>query len=183
MRIIFILLIVLLSVTACKSKYRKAADEIVANAKPIYMNAGKEKYKLKIPDGWTTEQRNDYGVDYYFLRAPKTPDDPNTSINVATEFMQNLSLDNYLTATIQSVKKGIPSAIISGQGEIVANGVTGCWYSYNMEPQGIKASLIAYIFSKNGVAYIITAGTQTKDTAKYSSTFDSVAKSFTFYHE
>jgi hypothetical protein len=183
MRIFFISLIVLCSAMACKSKYQKAADEIVANAKPSNMNAGKAKYKMKIPDGWTTEQRNDYGVDYYFLRAPKTADDPNTSINVATEFMQNLSLEDYLTATIRSVKKAIPSAIILGQGEIVANGVKGCWYSYNMEPQGIKASLIAYIFPKNGVAYIITAGTQTKDIAKYSSTFDSVAKSFRFYHE
>jgi PsbP len=183
MRIIFISLILIFGATACKNKYRKAADEIIGNTKPTNMNVGKEKYSLTIPDGWTTENRNNYGVDYYYVMAPKTIVDPNTSINVANEFMQNLSLEEYLTATIQSVKKAIPSAIILEQGEIVANDLKGCWYSYNMEPQGIKATLIGYIFPKNGVAYIITAGTQTKDAVKYRSTFDNVAKSFKFNQE
>lgn len=169
------------AVTSCKSKYRKAADEIVSNAPtPTNMNAGNEKYTLQIPNGWTTEHREAYGVDYYYLIAPKTADDPNTNINIASEFMQNLSLEDYLTGTIQSVKKSIPSAMILGQGEIVANGLKGVWYSYNMEPQGIKATLVNYIFPKDGVAYIITAGTQTKDASRYRPLFDTVAKSLKF---
>lgn len=181
MKVIFISIILLIAVASCKSKYRKAADEIVANIpEPTTMNVGKEKYSLYIPDGWTTEHRNYYGVDYYYLMAPKTNDDPNTSVNVATEFMQNLSLDDFLKGTIQSVKKAIPSAVILGQGEIMANDLKGVWYSYNMEPQGIRATLVSYIFPKDGVAYIVTAGTQTKDAVKYRETFDKVAKSFKF---
>ena len=184
MRMIFISIFLLVGATGCQSKYKKAADEIVSNAPlPTNMNVGKENYNLYIPKGWTTEHRNVYGVDYYYLMAPKTKDDPNTSINVATEFMQNLRLEDYLTGTIQSVRKSIPSAVMLGQGEIVATRLKGSWYSYNMEPQGIKVTLVSYIFPKNGIAYIITAGTQTKDAAKYKSTFDSVAKSFKFIQE
>jgi hypothetical protein len=181
MRIILIFISVFIAAASCKSKYKKAADEIAAQAPdPVNMNAGKAKYSLYIPDGWTTEHRTNYGVDYYYLSAPKTADDPNTSVNVASELMQNLSLDDYVKATIQSVKKAIPSAVILGQGEIVANKLDGIWYSYKMEPQGIKATLVCYIFPKDGVAYIVTAGTQTKDAAKYRDTFDSIAKSFKF---
>ena len=181
---IFTSIFLLIGATACQSKYRKAADKIVANApKPTNMNVGKEKYILHIPNGWTTEHRDVYGVDYYYLMTPKTKDDPNTSINITNEFMQNLSLEDYLIGTIQSVKKSIPSAVILGQGEIVAIRLKGSWFSYNMEPQGIKVTLVTYIFPKNGIAYIITAGTQTKDAAKYRSTFDRVAKSFKFVQE
>lgn len=169
---------------ACKSKYRKAADEIASKApNPTNMNVGREKYTVQIPNEWTTEQRQAYGVDYYYLRAPKTTDDPNTNINIATEFMQNLTLEDYLDETIKSIKKGIPSAEILGKGEIVAKDLKGVWYSYNMESQGIEATLVSNIFPKDGVAYILTAGTQTKDVVRYKDTFDKVAKSFRFNQE
>jgi hypothetical protein len=52
-----------------------------------------------------------------------------------------------------------------------------------MEPQGIRATLVSYIFPKDGVAYVLTAGTQTKDAENYRGTFDKVAKSFKFIQE
>jgi hypothetical protein len=184
MRLILISIILFWGATACKNKYQKAADELAANAPaPINMNAGKEKYTVQIPNGWTTKNRLAYGIEYYFLLAPKTADDPNTTINIISEFMQNLSLDDYLAGTIQSIKKSIPSAAVVGQGEIVATGLKGAWYTYNMEVQGIETTIVSYLFPKNGVAYIITAGTQPKDAQKYRKTFDQVAESFKFAEE
>ena len=144
------------------------------------MNVGKQNYHLYIPEGWTTEHRTAYGVDYYYLLAPKTAEDPNTSINVITEDMQNLSLDEFRDKTIESVKGAIPSASNFTEGGLIANGLAGKWYSYTMEPQGIKATLVCYIFPKEGIAYSITAGTQTKNVSHYRTLFDSVARSFRF---
>lgn len=186
MRITTASLFLLLFAISCetKSSYRKAADEIASNAPwGESMNAGKEAYSLFVPKGWTTTHQTAYGIDYYFLLAPKTPDDPNTNINVATEYMQNLSLVEYREKSIESIQKGIPSATILSQGDIYADDLKGAWYSYAMEPQGIKSTLVCYIFPKNGVAYNITAGTQTKDAARYRSLFDSVAKSMTVLNQ
>lgn len=183
MKILYIPIFFLIIAAACKSKsnYRKAADEIAANSQgTTNMNAGKRNYSLYIPEGWTSEHRNAYGVDCYFILAPKTATDPNTNINVVTEYMQNLGLDEYKARTIESIKKAIPSASILAQGDINANGLKGGWYSYSMVPQGIEATLVCYIFPQDSVAYIITAGTQTKDASRYRSTFDSVARSFKF---
>lgn len=183
MRISCLSLFLLIILISCnnKSKYRKAADEIAANAPaPTNMNSGKDQYSLYIPVGWTTEHRLVYGVNYYFLSAPKTPDDPNTNINVASEYMQNLSLEEYRQKTIESIQKAIPSATILAQGDFTSEYLKGVWYSYAMAPQGIKATLVCYIFPKGGVAYIITAGTQTKDAIRYRGLFDSIARSFKF---
>lgn len=171
-----------IGMTACKSKYRKAADEIASKIGNSVegMNVGKEKYTVQVPYGWTTEYKEAYGIQYYYLRAPKTVDDPNTNINITTEFMQSLNLHDYLLATVQSIERNIPSARILGQGEVTANGLKGVWYSYDIEPQGVKATLVSYIFPKDSVAYILTAGTQTKDAIKYRRTFDKVAESFKF---
>src|ERR1700745_2701369 len=102
MRISYVPLFLVLVLISCKEKsnYRKAADEIAANApKPVNMNAGQDNYNISIPNGWTTERRSEYGVHYYFLSAPKTPDDPNTNISVTSEYMDNLDLDEYRKKT------------------------------------------------------------------------------------
>jgi hypothetical protein len=167
--------------TSCKSKYHKAADEIADRIpESNTMNAGKNKYKLFVPDGWSTKHQTYNGVDFYFLNAPQTKADPNTNVNLITENMQHLNLDVFKTGSIKSLKRAIPSAIILDEGDIIANGINGKWYTYTMAPAGVKASLVSYIFPKDGVAYIITAGTQIEDAARYRNTFDQIAKSLKF---
>jgi hypothetical protein len=101
-----------------KSRYQKTADEIAAKMPPSHnMNVGKEKYNLYVPTGWTTKHQTAYGMDFYYLLAPKTADNPNTNINVMTEYMQNLSLQEYLQKGIESVVQGIPSSQILGRGQ------------------------------------------------------------------
>ena len=177
----------LTTVVSCKAKsgsnYLKAAKEVLGSVPAPTnknMNVGTENYSLYIPKGWTTAHWTYAGINYYTLHAPVSENDPNTNVNVITENMQNLSLDVYKEKTIESIKKGIPSAFITGEGDIETNSFNGGWYSYTMEPAGVKASIVAYMFPKDGVAYIITAGTQKKDADRYRSTFDSIAKSFKF---
>lgn len=174
----FFLLVILL---ACKSNYRKAADEIFKRSpEPTNMNVGKHNYALDVPEGWATAYRTYGGVNYYFLNAPQSKADPNTNVNVITENMQNLSLDIFKAKSIESLKRTIPTATIQAEGEIEANGLNGSWYSYTMEQSGIKASIVSYIFPKDGIAYVITAGTQLEDASRYRKTFDAIAKSLKF---
>lgn len=73
--------------------------------------------RLDVPVGWKTSHQVIYGIDYYYLSAPKTEADPNTNINVITERMQNLSLDTFLEKTMEQVKLSIPSAVIFNIGK------------------------------------------------------------------
>ncbi len=166
---------------SCKSKYQKAADEIAERIpESKNMNAGKRNFALYVPNGWTTKNETYNGINYYFLVAPKTEADPNTNVNLITEYMQNLNLEVFKEGSIKSLIKAIPSATVLAEGNINANGIEGKWYTYTMAPAGVKASLICYIFPKDGVAYIITAGTQLEDANRYRNTFDKIAKSLKF---
>ncbi len=181
-KLLYIGFLLMLIMGDCKSKRERAAEEILdkGNFNSTNLNAGTKNYSIYLPKGWTTAQKNYKGVDIYYLLAPQTVADPNTSINVISEYMQNYTLDVFMVKTIQSLKNAIPSAAILAQGNITANGIKGSWYSYTMQPQGLKASLVSYVFPKNGVAYAITAGTQPNDAARYRHTFDSVARSLKF---
>lgn len=173
----------LITIVACKNKPQKAADEIFDKIPSTQnLNVGTRHYTLTIPPGWTTKRQTYRGIDYYFLLAPKTAADPNTNINVVTESMQNFSLDVYKEKTLQAIKQLIPNSTMLAQGSIEANGIKGYWYNYTMEADGKNTDMVGYIFPRNGVAYIITAGTQPKDAARYRSTFDAVARSLKFDH-
>lgn len=180
----YYLFLCLLTVTiSCgtKSRSRQLGEQILSNTGTSpNMNAGRSPYKLDVPEGWTTEYRTIYGVNYYYLLAPKTAEDPNTSINVLTEYMQNLSLKEFTEKTMESVRLRVPGSNILSDGSITANGIEGAWYSYTIKSEGVDATLVQYIFPKDGVAYSLTAGTQTKDAERYRSLFDHVAKSLTF---
>lgn len=182
MKIQFIFILFLTILLACKNgSYKKAADEIAANlSETTNMNRGKDKYTLYVPKGWTTKNSTHYGVDYYFLTAPYTKVDPNTNINFITEYMQNMNTEDFRMKSIISLTKAIPSASVLELGDVNANGLRGKWYSCTMEPQGIKSFLKSFIFPHDGVAYIITGGTQLYDSSRYIRTFDTVAQSLRF---
>jgi hypothetical protein len=168
---------------ACKNKTQseRAIEELGKNLPPITnMNAGKEKYTVFIPQGWTTKHTSNNGIEYYHIIAPRTKANLNTSVNIITEDMQQLSMEDFTVASMQSIRNYIPSAVIQTRGSIKANNLIGNWFTYTMEHQGLKASLVCYIFEKKGVAYIITAGTHPPLAAKYRPLFDKIASSLTF---
>ncbi len=182
MKVVQIILLSLM-LLSCKGRhaYRKAVRDIASKlTEPKNMNAGSAAYSISVPDGWTTDHKTMYGVDYFYLLAPKTKEDPNTSINVITENMQQLSLETYRAKTMESVKKYIPNAANFDTGSIAANGINGCWYDYEIDLEGNKSTLVSYIIPKNGVAYIITAGTQVKYARRYRPLFNGVARSIKF---
>ncbi|WP_341841201.1 PsbP-related protein [Chitinophaga caseinilytica] len=178
------IIILIATASACnnnKSRNLKAAEEIFDKVPSTEnMNAGKHHYTVFIPDGWITSRQTYQGVEYYFVTAPKTPDDPNTNVNVISENMRGMDLDKFFTGAMVSLRQAIPSAEILDEGDVTAHGIEGRWYIYTMEPQGVKAKLISYIFPKEGVAYILTAGTQPQDFDRHKPTFDKIAKSLKF---
>lgn len=179
--VLYIPLLFLTILLSCKSKYRRAADKILKHTpQSTNMNLGGQNYMVDVPPGWTLSHQTIRDIDICFLAAPKTKEDPNTNMNILTEYMQNLSLEIYKAKTIESVKKSVPGAVILDEGDIEANGLKGGWYSYTMDVTGVKASLVSYIFPWHGIAYILTGGTQVEGAKRYRSTFDAIARSFRF---
>ena len=181
MRGVYKYMLLLAIFTACKSRREKAVDELLSKAGPMGpdVDAHRLDYILYVPDGWTTRRQLAYDVNYYFLNPPKTNDAP-ADINLVTVNMQNVPLQEFREKMIESLKAATPDASDFEEGNVIANGREGVWYSYTMSPQGMNASFVCYIFPKDGVAYMITAGTFPEYASRYRSLFDSVARSLKF---
>ena len=175
-----IIFALILCISACKSKNKSAADEIMDKlpANKENLNVGDENYTLDVPTNWTTKHTTYRGVNYYFLMAPHVPGDFNTNVNVVTENMHEDDLPTYETNTVATMLRVMPTAKITDKGgDIEANGIKGTWFAYTMTQDGNALSLVCYIFPVNKVAYIITATTTPALAVSYRSTFDKIAQS------
>lgn len=174
-------LLVLTLALACNTKKQpKTAEEVLSSINKTNLNKGSQDYHLDTPEGWTTEHKTIQGINYYYLIAPNTGDVPSPNINLLTESMQGVSLKEYIKKSLSSLKQVLPTSEVKANGDIEANGIEGAWYNYTMEMQGVKADLMAYVFPKDGIAYVITGICPPAKAGKYRPIFDSVAKSLKF---
>lgn len=178
--IVFALALITASCSESGKRPSKISEIDLSKVSTKNMNAGKEAYDLYIPENWQSERKTLNGVQYHFLFAPKTAEDPNTQVNIVSERMQGLSLYDYRQQSMESILKMIPGATMLINGQIETADTKGMWYSYRLQTDNTDATLVCYIIPRNGVAYSLTAGTQTKDAYRYRPLFDSIARSFRF---
>ncbi|RFM31114.1 DcrB-related protein [Chitinophaga silvisoli] len=172
-------LLVLTLALACNTKQQpKTAEEVLSTINKTNLNKGSQNYHLDTPEGWTTDHKTIQGINYYYIIAPNTGEVPSPNINLLTESMQGASLKDYIAKSLSSLKQVLPTSEVKASGDITANGIQGAWYNYTMEMQGVKAYLMAYVFPKDGIAYVITGICPPDKATKYRPVFDSVAKSF-----
>jgi len=164
---------------ACNTKKQpKTAEEVLSSINKTNLNKGSQDYHLDTPDGWTTEHKTIQGINYYYIIAPNTGEVPSPNINLLTESMEGVTLKEYISKSLSSLEKVLPTSKVIANGDFEANGIQGAWYNYTMEMQGVKADLMAYVIPSNGIAYVITGICPPDKKAKYRPIFDAVAKSF-----
>ena len=178
MRKIVGLLFLTLALACNTKKQPKTADEVLSSINKTNLNKGSQDFHLDTPEGWTTDRKTIQGINYYYIIAPNTGEVPSPNINLVSESMQGVTLKEYITKSLSSLKQILPTSQVIANGDIEANGMQGAWYNYTMEMQGVKANLMAYVFSKDGIAYVITGTCPPVKSGKYRPIFDSVAKSF-----
>lgn len=181
MKVYFLrLLYILLILTACKAKTKNTPEDFLNKlTNKQNFNVGKHKYTVNVPDGWTTKNSTHSGIDYFFLIAPRTEPNSNTSINFITENMAGFDLDTYTSLAKKNLKNDIPSVNFLESGSL-NNGTQSNWYSYTFTFDQNEVFCLTYIFAKDGIAYVMTNATHKKDSSLYRSTFEEVAKSFRF---
>lgn len=159
----------------------KTLEERVIDLGTDNMNEGRSKYSIYVPENWTTKQERINGIDFYFLLAPKTKEDPKTNVNIISENMRDMDLYTFREGGIKSLLKTIPSAIITDTGSVRSDtGLLGVWYIYTFSEDGTVAKLKSFYYSKDKIAYVITAGTIKKNFDKYLELIDKIGSSFKF---
>jgi hypothetical protein len=105
-----------------------------------------------------------------------------TNINVVSESMHGLTLDQYEQLTINNMAKYIQHFALVGQGERVIGNLHARWLHYSQSPEGLDLENICYIIPDKGVAYIITCSALKGHLLQSRGAFEQAITSFRLRH-
>ena len=120
------------------------------------INEGAANFDIRTPVGWQRTDTLMGKIKAVLLSTPSPSIRFRTNINVVTESMHGLTLDQYEQLTINNMAKYIQQFALVGQGERTIGDMHSRWLHYSQSPEGLDLENICYIIPDKGVAYIIT---------------------------
>ncbi len=164
---------------SCKNNKPATTDEILEKAsKAPGLNAGTGTFTVSTPGGWEQKDTVMNGIKFLFMYSPQVAGQmfrPN--MNVVTESMGNSSFDEYVKKNNDMMGQYFQQYKELGNGDVETNGMKGKWMRYSHVQNGYTLDNIVYMFSKNGIAYVLTGTTLDGDMNKYKDKYETIAKS------
>ena len=166
---------------SCKNDNKpKTADELLKEAsKAPGLNAGSGTFAVTSPEGWEQKDTVMNGVKFLFVWSPLSSATPafRPSMNVVTENMGGASFDEYVKRNKNTMNQYFQQYKELADGDIETNGMEGKWMRYSHVQNGYTLDNMVYMFSKNGIAYVLTGATLDGDMNKFKDKYEAIAKS------
>lgn len=174
----FLPLLLCICFAAAKSqpgKATKADSTKTAKAKqytePVF------NYHITPPAKWAMYDTVLNGLRIRILKAPKSLSSDNPIVNVLIANMEGKNIEEFTASNIKYLKTNMAGISILKKGSIDTLH-NGQWFTYTKMQNGVLREMINYIIPVNGLAYMITCGTNPGTLKKYRPVFDKIAKSF-----
>jgi hypothetical protein len=177
----------LLSFTACNNAQKPpkalSSSEILERAgKAPGMNAGKGKFTVKTPEGWSRTDTVMSRIAYTVMTAPVTPGSTfQANINIVTQqIKEGLTIDKYMQTTQQEMENFFSNYQKLEEGERTVTGVTAKWMKceYVHKESGTLLSGQITILVKNNIVYAITLTTLANELDEYTPALNEILDSF-----
>jgi hypothetical protein len=186
MKRIFILLMAASTlVISCKGKDSK--KEIVAGEKTANDTTRKEEnhtagtggYDITAPEGWEKIDTTMEGQRIIFVRLPRQDanDEFMENVNVVTEKVGGVSLDEYYNANVGSMD-GLSDFEKGDVSDIKIDGKDFRRLEYKHVYGGVPLDATVYFTIYDGRAYVITCTAKRGEREKYRGVFDTIVNSF-----
>lgn len=138
-------------------------------------------FTMQYPENWSL-QEGQYGTLVSFSSPQEKNDTFLENINVVTEELpanyKNLSLEDYVSTSLESLKKSLNDFKLVETKSIQLSGQTGKQVTYTVTQGELKPYTRQFVTLKNGVAYIVTYITTQSDPTKYLDVATQVVNSF-----
>ncbi len=146
------------------------------------INEGAGKFDIRTPAGWRRTDTLMGTIKAVLLSTPSPSIRFRTNVNVVSESMHGLTLDQYEQLTINNMAKYIQQFALMGQGERTIGDCHARWLHYSQSPGGLDLDNICYIIPDKGVAYIITCSALKGHLLQSRSSFEQSITSFRIRH-
>jgi hypothetical protein len=146
------------------------------------INEGAGNFDIRTPTGWQRTDTLMGNIKAVLLSTPSPSIRFRTNINVVSESMHGLTLDQYEQLTINNMAKYIQHFALIGQGERAIGDLHARWLHYSQSPDGLDLENICYIIPDKGVAYIITCSALKGHLLQNHTAFEQTITSFRIRH-
>jgi hypothetical protein len=136
-----------------------------------------QRFSFNIPDDWQKQQTQVPGIAVQFVS-----DRLHGDVNIVTEGAPNVTLDQYVTATIASVRKNYPDLAFDTKSMQAATvgGKAAQRYGFSGDAQQRQIRLIQFVVINSDVAYVITFTAATQDGDTFMDQMNRIIQTFAF---
>jgi hypothetical protein len=171
------------SMDSAMASERRSDSELLRKADSTPgINEGAGNFDIRTPTGWQRTDTLMGNIKAVLLSTPSPSIRFRTNINVVSESMHGLTLDQYEQLTINNMAKYIQHFALIGQGERAIGDLHARWLHYSQSPDGLDLENICYIIPDKGVAYIITCSALKGHLLQNHTAFEQTITSFRIRH-
>ncbi len=160
---------------------QRRSDSILlqrANSAPG-INAGAGHFYISVPQGWRRVDTLIGNIRAVILDTASSFTGFRTNLNIVSDSLRGMSVDDYLAGTIKSLAQYVPQFSLIGKGERTFGSRSSRWLHYSQNREGTGLENICYIIPDKGVAYILTCSALKGRLSRYFPAFEQAVTSFT----
>jgi hypothetical protein len=145
------------------------------------INAGMNRFSVRTPAGWRRLDTGIGNIRAVMLDTASTIRDFRTNISIVGDSMRGLSVDAYLSGTINSLTQYVPQFALIGKGQRPIDGRSARWIHYSQDRSGTGLENICYIIPEKGIVYIVTCSALKGRLANNYPAFEQTIRSFALH--
>jgi hypothetical protein len=141
---------------------------------------GSGNYSIDAPEGWDKIDTTYNGEHITFIRSPREGADDNflENVNVITEKVGSMSMDEYLEKNMTSMENGLTDFEKKDQSSRTINGHDFRIFFYSHNYQGTPIDGEVFFTINDGTAYVITCSARKGEIKEWEGRFDRVVNTF-----
>ncbi len=149
-----------------------------ANSTPG-INAGAGHFLISVPRGWRRVDTLLGQIRAVILDTASSNSGFRTNLSIVSDSMRGMSVDDYLSGTINSLAQYVPQFSPIGKGERTFGSRSSRWLHYSQSREGTGLENICYIIPDKGIAYIVTCSALKGRLLRNRPAFEQAVTSFT----
>ena len=137
-------------------------------------------YDISAPAGWSKKDTFFMGQHMVFVKSPREneSDDFLENVNVVTEKIGSMKMDEYLDLSTTNIKKGLTDVEEGKISDRNFNGMDFKCVRYSHVYGSTPIDVDAYFTIDNGTAYVITCSAKGGTISKWEPAFEEIVRSF-----
>jgi hypothetical protein len=154
-----------------------AATPSIVSTREIKYIDPERRFSFFVPVGWQRQQTQVQGIAVAFVSDRLRGD-----VNIISEDAPDVILDQYVTATIASVRRNYPNLTLDTKSmqPVIVGGQAARRYEFAGDVDQTRIQLVQIVVINGGTAYVITFTVASQDADAFTAQMNRIIQTFAF---